>query len=316
MKIVFFGSSEIAVPSLARLIESPHDILAVVTRPDRAKGRSLKPEPTPVKKKALSKHLNVYQPENLPDAPAREYLTSLSPDLFVVVSFGEILPESILAIPELYSVNLHPSLLPKYRGAAPINWAIINGDTETGLTVIRMNEKMDAGDIMMQRKVEIRKEDTSQTLSERLSELGAVLLMDTVRFLEAGQVKFKKQNDKAATSARLLSKEDGLIDWQRSASEIHNLARGLVPWPCAYTYLEGKMLKIWKTEVVSPGKNPNPGSVVELHEGKVVVACGKNLLAITELQLEGKKKMDAASFLRGYKLEVGTVLGEIRGHNT
>jgi methionyl-tRNA formyltransferase len=327
MKLIFFGSSEFAVPSLGRLWDSPHEVLAVVTQPDRERGRHLRVQPTPVKSFASKKGLRLFQPEKVaclfqPEKGARLFqpekisdpsvvkgLSALSADLFVVVAFGEILPRDILEIPRLYSINLHPSLLPKYRGAAPVNWAIINGETETGLTVIKMNEKMDAGDIILQKRVEIGKDDTSESLNNRLSELGGILLLDALRFIEEKRIKFKKQNEGGKSLAPRLKKEDGLIDWKKDAVEIYNRIRGTIPWPGAFTFLNGKSLRIWKSEAAPLYEKIEPASVLDTGRDVITIACGKGALLIKELQLEGKKRMDAASFLRGHKIEKGTFLG-------
>jgi len=299
MKIIFFGSSEFAVPSLRRLLEHRHDVLAVVTRPDRKKGRRrLTLSETPVKEAAFKKGVNVLQPENMEEDGFLEKITALKADLFVVVSFGQILTRKVLSLPEMYCINLHPSLLPKYRGAAPVNWAVIRGEKKTGLTVIKMNEKMDAGDIMLQRKVAIEKEDTSGTLSKRLSDLGGILFLDAIRFIEEDRISFKKQNDRKATFAPKLKKEDGIIDWEKPAEEIHNRVRGTLPWPGAYTYFEGEKINIWKTTVAEGGSVP--GVVVEAQK-ELIIGTKKLPIRIEEIQLEGKKRMQAAEFLRGYK---------------
>ncbi|MGB2706211.1 MAG: methionyl-tRNA formyltransferase, partial [Candidatus Omnitrophota bacterium] len=236
MKIVFFGSSEFAVPSLERLLESQHQVLAVVTQPDRKKGRRrLTISATPVKRAALARGLNILQTADLEETGTFKKLKSLKADLFVVVSFGQILTQRVLSIPKIYCINLHPSLLPKYRGAAPVNRAIMNGEKTTGLTIIKMNERMDAGDIILQRGIPIEREDDSETLNDKLSELGAVLLLDAIRFIEEDRIAFKKQNDKKTTLAPRLKKEDGIIDWEKDARQIHNRVRGTLPWPGAYT---------------------------------------------------------------------------------
>ena len=309
MKIVFFGSAEFAVPSLERLLGSEHKVVEVVTQPDRKKGRHLKISATPVKGFASQKGVRIYQPENLKNPLSLKHLKSISADLFVVVAFGQILPEDVLKIPKLYSINLHASLLPKYRGAAPVARAIIHGEIKTGLTIIRMTDKMDAGDIMLQRKVEIDKEDTSETMDKKLSNLGTLLLLDAIRFIEKDKIKFEKQDKKKVTFAPKLKKEDGSIDWKKPASVIHNMVRGLRPWPCAFTFLDAKFLKIWKSEVLASREKKEPGEIVDIREENFFVSCGKDLLIVKELQLEAGKRMDVASFLRGHKLEKGTILG-------
>lgn len=310
MKIAFFGSSNFAVPSLKILIESSHEVRAVVTQPDREKGRNLRISATPVKQLALRKNMKIYQPQDMNEAFFLKSLKGLSADLFIVVAFGGILPKSVLELPKTYSINLHPSLLPKYRGAAPINWAVINGETKTGLSVIRMNEKLDAGDIMLQRKVNIEREDTSESLGEKLSELGAILLLDAVRFIKTGRISFKKQKDTRRITARRLKKEDGSIGWTRRAVDIHNMVRGLVPWPGAFTFLDGKILRIWKSGTMPLYAKTEPGKITDIYKAGIIVACGKNSLVIKELQLEGGKRMKTESFLAGHKLAVGTLLGK------
>lgn len=307
MKIVFFGSSEFAVPALNMLLSSSHEVLAVVTQPDREKGRSLLVQGTPVKKAVSSKPVKIYQSEDLRNPASMEFLAKLQADLFVVVAFGQILTTDVLEMPELCSINLHPSLLPKYRGAAPVNWAVINGENKTGLSVIRMNERMDAGDIIMQRAVKIEPEDTAETLSHRLAELGGVLLLDAVRFISENKAKFKRQDEKKVTFAPRLKKEDGLVNWKKTALEIHNLVRGAVPWPGAYTICNNKKINAWKTSIISG--SASPGEVVEARRA-LIVGTGKGLIELNEVQLEGKKRMSALDFLRGFRdLEKGKVLG-------
>ena len=304
MKIIFFGSSEFAVPSLERILDSGHEVMAVVTQPDREKGRDLEIQATPVKNFASSRKVPIYQPENLRDHSVQERLKGLSADLFVVVAYGKILPRELLDIPGFYAINLHASLLPKYRGAAPIARAIMSGEKETGLTIIRMNEKMDEGDVVLQRKVGIEGADTSEALSQRLSRLGAILLIDAIRFIEEERISFKKQNERKATLAPILKKEDGLIDWNKDASEIHNKVRGTIPWPGAYTYFDSKKINIWKTSVLDG--SGAPGEVIETGK-ELLVGAKKGLLKIEEIQIEGKRRMESAEFLRGYRnLEKGS----------
>ena len=307
MKIVFFGSSDFAVPSLERLLGSGHKITAVVTQPDRKRGRNLKVTATPVKDLAASKNVSVYQPEDVGEKAFLKRLKSFSADLFIVVAFGQILPKEVLDTPKRYSINLHASMLPKYRGAAPINRAIINGETKTGLTIIRMNERMDAGDIMLQRKVEIEREDTSESLKDKLSELGAILLLDAVRFIEADKITLKKQDEKRATLAPKMKKEDGAIDWNTTAIEIQNRIRGVIPWPGAYTYLGDKRINIWRASVQDG--SADPAEIVEVQK-ELIVGTKKGLLKVEEIQAEGKKRMGAREFLRGYQgLNKGDTFG-------
>lgn len=306
MNVVFFGTSKFAMPSLKKLISSNHRILAVITQPDRRKGRHLKLSVSPVKEAAEKFKLKILQPEKLDKAFINK-LKSLNPDIFIVIAFGHILKKEVLEIPSFYSVNLHASLLPKYRGAAPINWATMNGETKTGITIIKMNEMMDEGDIILQREVDINPDDTSFTLGEKLSQVGADSLLRTLEDIENNRVNFIKQNSKIATYARKLKKEDGLIDWKKTATEIHNKVRGLIPWPGAYTILNRKMLKMWKTQVLEE-KAGKPGEIIRAEGDSLIIGTAKGQLKILELQLEAGKRMNVASFLRGRKISVGHTL--------
>jgi len=255
MKIVFFGTAEFGINSLESLIKSGHRIQAVVTQPDRKRGRGQKLQPSPIKLLAGQYRLPLYQPSRPADITSD--LKRLEANLFVVVSYGCILPKQILEIPELGCINLHPSLLPKYRGAAPINWALISGEKRTGLTIIRMDEKMDSGEIILQETVEINPDDDAVSLSEKLSLGGGKLLLEAVQLIEEGKAKFLPQDKAEATYAPKLKKEDGLIDWGKSASVVHNQVRGTIPWPGTYTHIKGKTLKIWKTQVCLEDNEPS-----------------------------------------------------------
>lgn len=244
MNIVFFGTSEFAMPAFRALIASKHKVLALVTQPDRKRGRSLKLSPPPTKVLALTENIQVYQPQDASSQESIGYLKRLNADLFIVISFGQILSRDILSIPKSCSINLHGSLLPKYRGAAPTNWAILNGDTITGVTVIRMNEKMDEGDIILKSETGIDDEDTNITLNEKLSSLGASVLLKAIDLIETGKASYTRQDGSKATYAPKLKKEDGLIRWDEPAFRIRNKVRGLLPWPGAYTHYEGRILKV------------------------------------------------------------------------
>ncbi len=309
MKIVFFGTSEFAMLVLHRLIASKHKVLALVTQPDRQKGRHLKVSPPPAKVLAQSKDIPVYQPDNASSKPSIDYLKKLNADLFVVVAFGQILEKEVLKIPKIYPVNVHGSLLPKYRGAAPTNWAIINGDRTSGVTIIKMSEKMDEGDIILKKEIAVDKEDTNITLNERLSYLGSEALTEALGLIESDKVKFIKQDDAAATYAPKLKKEDGLIDWNEEAIKIYNKVRGLLPWPGAYTHYNGRILKILQAELMDDpilGRMAQPGEVVDIVKDKgIVVRTRSGSLVIKYLQLEGKKVLDADSFVRGHRIEKG-----------
>jgi len=309
MNIVFFGTAEFAIPSLIELHKSRHKISAVVTQPDRKKGRDLKISPPPTKVLAASKGIPVFQSNNVSDPASVAYLRGLNTDLFVVIAFGQILNKDVLSIPKLYSINLHGSLLPKYRGAAPTNWAVINGDRMSGITIIKMNERMDEGDIILKKDVAIDAEDTNITLSETLSDLGAKVLVETLDKIEnGGKITFTKQDDQAATYAPKLKKEDGLVDWNKPALVIHNRVRGLLPWPSAYTHYDGNILKILKTEVSDEplGGDAKAGEAIDVLKGKgIIVKTASGNLVVQYLQLEGKRALDADAFVRGQRISKG-----------
>ena len=308
MKIIFFGTSDFAVPSLERIIGSDHELLAVVTQPDRKKGRHLVLTPPPVKDCAGKSSIPLHQPL---DASSDEIVTLLKKygaDLFVVVEFGQILKKGLLEAPNRSCVNLHASLLPKYRGASPINWALVNGEKVTGVTTMKMVEKMDAGDVILQREADVKPSDTSETIKERLAVLGADLLLETIGLIASGKAVYKKQDEEEATYAPKLKKEDGLIDWSKDAREIENRVRGFSPWPSAYTHWSGNLVKIWKANAnTTPLSKTDIGKILRLDDG-IVVGTGKGELSINTLQLEGGKKLDAASFLNGHRLRIGDKL--------
>lgn len=310
MKIVFFGTNQFAVISLEALCNSRHELAAVVTQPDKKRGRGLKLAFPPVKIFAEERGLKIYQPSLLKEKSFIDEISKISPDLLIVVSYGKILPKEILDIPEIYAVNLHASLLPKYRGAAPINWAIINGETETGITIIKMNEYMDQGDILTSRKVKIESEDTTGSLSDRLARIGADSLLETIELIEKDKVVQLSQDDRAATFAPRIKKDDARIDWSKTSVEVSNFVRGMNPHPGAFTYIGEKLIKIWKAKSLSAPEGYNAGEILDSgKEQGVVVSTGKGSLLITELQLEGKKRMGAVEFLRGHKVKIGQKLG-------
>lgn len=314
MRIVFFGTSEFAIPALRELISGRHNVLALVTRPDRKSGRNLKVSPPPTKVLALAKNITVYQPQDVSSRESAEYLAGLDADLFVVISFGQILKKEILSLPKFYSINLHGSLLPKYRGASPTNRAIINGDKLTGATVIKMNERMDEGDIILKREIAIGPEDTNITLNEKLSGLGAEALSEAIDLIaNNGNIDLEKQDDSEATYAPKLKKEDGLINWNEPAIAIHNKVRGLIPWPGAYTHYEGKILKILNTRVSDmpfSGEDVKAGEVAAIikNEG-MLTHTGSGTILIKHLQLEGKQALDVDSFVRGHRIPKGYRFG-------
>ncbi|MBI5874968.1 MAG: methionyl-tRNA formyltransferase [Deltaproteobacteria bacterium] len=300
------GTPEFAVPCLKALIESGEDVVAVVTQPDKPKGRGKHLTPPPVKELALRCDIPVLQPEKIKDELFINALKDLCPDAIAVVAYGKILPKAVLDIPPKGCINVHASLLPKYRGAAPINRAIINGEKETGITTMLMDEGMDTGDMLLTERVEIKDDDTAAGLRDRLKYIGAELLIKTIKGIESGTVKPIKQDDSQATYAPMLKKEDGRIDWTLKAEEIRNLIRGLNPWPGAHTRWEGKQIKIFKSSEFgvrsSELRNEEPGTVINVSADGICVATGKGSLLITELQPENKNRMSATEFIRGYKI--------------
>lgn len=309
MNIVFFGTSEFAVPSLEQIAKSRHKILAVITRPDKKGGRGMHVLPSPVKIAAGHLGLEIHQSEDCSSGSAVEFLKAKRAKLFVVISYGEILKRQILDIPKKYCINLHASLLPKYRGAAPCNWAVINGEEKTGVTVIRLNERMDAGDIITSQSIHISKDDTSQGIYNQLALIGAETLLASMGLIESNKERFVKQDEELVTYAPKLKKSDGLIDWSKEAEEIINLICGTQPWPGAYVYLDEKLLKIYRAEKITGLPISTSGEIIKIEQDSFTIACGKDALKIRELQLEGKKRMSAEEFLRGTHLKEGQSLG-------
>ena len=299
MNIVFMGTPDFSIPSLKILLESKHKLVGVVTQPDKERGRGQNISFTSVKQFALQNDLPVLQPEKLKDQNFIQELKKLNADLFVVVAF-RILPKEVFEIPKYSSFNLHGSYLPKYRGAAPIQWALINGETETGLTTFKLADKVDTGNIYLQQKLTILPEDNFETLHDRMSELGAKLVLDTVNLIESGNYELKQQDDSLASPAPKITKEICLIDWNKPASEIHNLVRGLSPHPAAFFIFNEKIIKIYKTEIVS-GRKLKP---FEFYQTKteLIIGCGKDAIRILEIQQEGKKRMSIEEFLRGFRV--------------
>ncbi|MBN2097665.1 MAG: methionyl-tRNA formyltransferase [Candidatus Omnitrophica bacterium] len=312
MRIIFFGTSEFALPALEALAASRHSIVAVVTAGDKKRGRGLILSFSPIKIFSQQKNLHLLQPQRL-DSPA--FLTRLKKelcDLFIVCAYGKILTKQLLSMPKIYAINLHGSLLPKYRGAAPVNWAIINGEKESGVTIIKMNELMDQGEIMLQKKLKINDTDTAISLSEKLAQIGKQTLLEALDLIADKKATFTKQDEGQVSFAPKLKKQDGLINWRAAAQEIDQRIRGLVPWPGAFTYLDKKILKIWQGLALDNQKTQlSPGEILEVNSQKgILVATGQGQLLITELQLAGKNKMPATEFIRGHKLETGKILGE------
>ena len=305
MRILFMGTPEFAVASLKRLVEDGHDVCGVFTQPDKPKNRGMKMMFSPVKEYALSQDLAVYQPLKMRDGEALGIVEELQPELIVVAAYGRILPEEILNAPQYGSINVHSSLLPQYRGAAPINWAILDGLDATGVTIMYMAKELDAGDIIHTVETEIDIDETAQELTMRLAELGAQALSETVDMLAAGTAVRTPQDHSKHTYAPMLSKELSPIDWTKSARRIHDQVRGLIPWPCASTVVGGKNVKVFKT-TFGAETAAAPGTVVSAGKQGIEIACGDGkTLYITQLQAEGGKRMAAADYLRGHSVQVG-----------
>lgn len=310
MRIIFMGTPEFSLPSLKAILESKHQLVAVTTQPDKPRGRGRKLTPSPVKEFCLENHLEVLTPENLKSDDFVAQLKNLNPDLLVVVAF-RILPEKVFTIPPLGTINLHASLLPRYRGAAPINWAIIKDERKTGVTTFFIRKKVDTGDIILQKEVEIHPEETYGELSQRLSLVGSGLVLETIDLIEKGQVEPLPQNHREATSAPKITPELCQIDWSRSAMEIKNLIRGLSPIPGARTVYRGEILKLFKAEVVDETDySEGFGEVVSAEGIKgIKIRTSKGSLRILSLQPQGKKRMKGEEFLRGYRIKAGDKLG-------
>ncbi|MDP2681405.1 MAG: methionyl-tRNA formyltransferase [Deltaproteobacteria bacterium] len=300
------GTPEFAVPSLRALIEVGENVVAIVTQPDKPRGRGKKLTPPPVREAALKHNIPVFQPEKIKDEPFITAISNFSPDVIAVVAYGKILPKAILDIPPKGCINVHASILPKYRGAAPINWAIINGEKETGITTMLLDEGMDTGDMLLTEKVEIRDDDTTSSLHDRLKYIGADLLIKTIKDIKSETIRPIPQDDSQATYAPMLKKEDGRIDWTMKAEEIKNLIRGLNPWPGAYTRWDGKQIKIFKAEVEA-GVKEEPGTVINISTEGIFAATGKGILLIKELQPENKNRMTASEFIKGYRIVKGQI---------
>lgn len=306
MRIIFFGSDDFAATNLEALIKSSHQIVACVTPPDKPKGRHLKVGYSPVKECALQNDIDILQPVDFKEGSFVEKLKDYHADLFVVIAYGRILPRIILSIPKIFCINVHGSLLPKYRGAAPINWAIINGDQLTGVSIIKMNHKMDAGEIIVQTKLKIDQGDTALTLREKMAPLSADLLLSSVSAIENNDYVLTMQNEDNVSFAPILTKNHGLISWKKSAVEIHNLIRGLCPWPGAFTHFQGKILKILETQVLNIDSSSTfPGEVINITPPGVVISTPQNALLVKRVHLESSKPMDSKDFAIGHRLAVG-----------
>jgi len=312
MKIAFFGSSHFAISSLEALIKSKHEVVCVVTQPDKKKGRHQKISGTDIKTLAIKAKLKVFQPENVNNKESARFLKNLDADLFVIVAYGQIFSQEVLDIPKIMPINIHASLLPRWRGAAPINWAIINGDKKSGVTIMFVTVKMDSGPVMAQKEIKIEDKDTSATLEEKLSECGAQLLLQALTDIDNRNYRLVDQDEQQVIYAPKMKKEDGLIDWNTPAVDIYNQIKGVLPWPSAFTSYRKKILKIFQADVLSifPNHSPVPGELVRADKFGIVVACSRGFLEIKELQLEAGKRMSAQNFIIGHKLVVGEILGK------
>ncbi|NHM25636.1 methionyl-tRNA formyltransferase [Desulfofundulus sp. TPOSR] len=310
MRVVFMGTPDFAVPALKALVDAGYPVVGVVTQPDRPKGRGKKIQPSPVKQAALHMGLPILQPVRVRDAAFVEQLKQLEPEVIVVAAFGQILPPSILHLPPRGCINIHASLLPRYRGAAPIHRAIMNGERETGVTIMLMDEGLDTGDILLQQAISIGEEDNAGTVHDRLARIGADLLLKTLYLLKEGRVQGRPQQDSLATYAPPLTREDEIIDWGRPARDLYNQIRGLDPWPGARTWWGEQVLKVWRAGVKEEAapRGALPGQVIAGGE-EVVVATGRGCLSLREVQLQGGRRLPVAEFLRGHPLAPGTVLG-------
>lgn len=309
MKVLFMGTPDFAVSALEALIQSEHEVVGVVTQPDKPKGRGKEMQFPPVKECAVKYNIPVYQPVKVKTPEGVETLRSFGADIFVVAAFGQILSKEILDMPKYGCINIHASLLPKYRGAAPIQWAVINGDKQSGVTIQQMNEGIDTGDIWLKSVVDLEPKETGESLYEKLSKTGAELVLQVLLIIEEGKVKPEKQDESLSTHVGKLSKALGCIDWNKSAVEIERLIRGLNSWPSAYTSFKGKTLKIWDADVVEQSADGVPGSIAEVTKESITVNTGDGKLLLKNIQLEGKKRMAVKDFLLGYKVETGETLG-------
>lgn len=317
MKIIFMGTPEFAARALDALCSAGAEVILAVSQPDRQKGRGRKVIPTPVRACAEKWGVPVYSPVRIRDPEAVGRIRALAPDLIVVAAFGQILPQELLDIPRLGCVNIHASLLPRLRGAAPIQWAVIQGDEKSGITLMQMDAGLDTGDILFQQEVAVGPQETGESLYDRLAELGGEMIVRCLPRIEAGDVRPVRQDDALSTYAPMLRKEMGRVDWTMSAQEIGRRVRGMLPWPGAYTTLDGRVLKIWRAQEADGAAcgaavagAMAPGTVLLANKKALYVACGSGILALLEVQAEGKKRMGTDAFLRGTKVPAGTVLGE------
>ncbi|MEA4992949.1 MAG: methionyl-tRNA formyltransferase [Oscillibacter sp.] len=305
MRVLFMGTPEFAVASLRRLVEDGHEICGVITQPDKPKNRGMKLIPTPVKECAVTLGIDVFQPQKARDGEAMDLVRRLAPELIVAAAYGKILPEELLNYPKHGSINVHSSLLPKYRGAAPINWAILNGDRETGVSIMYMVDKLDAGDVISKIKTPIRPDEDAQALTARLAELGADALSEAIAAIESGTAVRTAQDEEASTYAPMLSRDLSPIDWTKSAHAVNCQIRGLIPWPAASAVVDGRAMKVFKSQETGEETSAEPGTLLSADKRGIAVACGDGkALYLTEIQADGGKRMPVADYLRGHPIQL------------
>lgn len=309
MKIVFMGTPEFAVPCLQKIIDEGHEVVAVVTQPDKPKGRGKKLAMPPVKELALKYDIPVYQPLKAREESFVDTLKEMNPELIVVVAFGQILPKSILDIPKYGCVNVHASLLPRYRGAAPLNWVIINGEEKTGVTTMYMDEGLDTGDMILKSEIPLDDEITAGELHDKMMIDGAKVLKETIDLIEKGEAPREKQSNEDTCYSPIMNKSLGNIDWKKSAIDIHNLVRGINPWPSAYTTYEGQTMKIWKTKVIDKNSDKDPGTIISVDKEGINVSTSEGILQIKEIQMAGKKRMEVSEYIKGNNINTDIILG-------
>ncbi|EQK45225.1 MULTISPECIES: methionyl-tRNA formyltransferase [Paraclostridium] len=309
MKIVFMGTPEFAVPCLQKIIDEGHEVVAVVTQPDKPKGRGKKLAMPPVKELALKYDIPVYQPLKAREESFVDTLKEMNPELIVVVAFGQILPKSILDIPKYGCVNVHASLLPRYRGAAPLNWVIINGEEKTGVTTMYMDEGLDTGDMILKSEIPLDDEITAGELHDKMMIDGAKVLKETIDLIEKGEAPREKQSNEDTCYSPIMNKSLGNIDWKKSAIDIHNLVRGINPWPSAYTTYEGQTMKIWKTKVIDKNSDKDPGTIISVDKEGINVSTSEGILQIKEIQMAGKKRMEVPEYIKGNNINTDIILG-------
>ena len=308
MKVIFMGTPDFSVGTLEALAEAGHEVVLAVTQPDKPKGRGGKMQYTPVKEAALARDIPVYQPKKIREPECIEELKKYNADIMVVIAFGQILPKEILQMTPYGCINVHASLLPKYRGAAPIQWAVIDGEKVSGVTTMQMNEGLDTGDMILKTEIPLDPKETGGSLHDKLAEAGAKLCVETLKCLEDKTATWEPQGESTTAYAKMLDKNLGNINWNDPAVQIERLIRGLNPWPSAYTHWNDKVIKLWQADVVEDNTDQEAGTIVKVEKDSFYVQTGEGLLKIEELQLQGKKSMDAGAFLRGNHLEYGEIL--------